>query len=226
MTDNDKDLRAGHRERLRQNFLDGKLAKYELLELLLSYAMPRKDVRPMARMLFKKFGGIYPILSATPTDLMTVAGVGKNIATFIKVVHQIMLEGYKCQLEEQGNILHSPEQLNNYCLLMLGSKHIEEAHVLYIDVAGRLLQDELHSTGSIDYTDIRTREIVKTALGLDAKFVVLVHNHPKPNSSFSSEDIAMTKKLKQALEIVGINLHDHYLVSGGIVYSLKETFLL
>ena len=102
MTDTTKDLRLGHRARLRQNFLDDNLAKYELLELLLSYAMPRKDVRPLARMLFKKFGGIYPILSASVQELMTVDGIGQNIATFIKVVHKILLEGYQCQMSQEG----------------------------------------------------------------------------------------------------------------------------
>lgn len=226
MTANTKDLRTGHRARLRQNFLDNNLAKYELLELLLSYAMPRKDVRPLARMLFKKFGGIYPILAADIKDLVMVDGVGENIALFIKVVHKILLEGYKCEMENDKIILHDREQLNNYCLLMLGGKHIEEVHVLYMDVAGRMLKDELHNTGSIDYTDISPREIIKTALALDAKFVILVHNHPKPNCGFSYEDEVMTKQLEHTLELVNITLHDHYLVSGGMVYSMKDSFLL
>ena len=221
-----QDLRIGHRERLRQNFLDGNLAKYELLELLLSYAMPRKDVRPLARMLFKKFGGIYPILSANIKDLMTVEGVGQNIATFIKVVQKVLLEGYQNEMQQESTILYNKEQLDNYCLLQLGGKDIEEAHVLYMDIAGRMLKDELHSTGSIDYTDLHIREIVKTALGLDAKFVILVHNHPKPRCNFSIEDTEMTKKIKQALELVNITLHDHYLVSGGTVYSMKAEFLI
>lgn len=217
-----QDLRAGHRERLRQNFLDGNLAKYELLELLLSYAMPRKDVRPLARTLFKKFGGIYPILSAEMKDLMSVDGVGQNIAIFIKVVQKVLLEGYKYQMEKDGTIFHNQEQLNNYCLLMLGGKPAEEVHVWYLDVAGRMLKDELHSTGSIDYSDIHVREIVQTALGLNARFVVLVHNHPKPNCSFSDDDVIISQTLKQALNLVGIGLYDHYLVSGGIVYSMKD----
>lgn len=226
MTDNNKDLCAGHRERLRQNFLDDKLAKYELLELLLSYAIPRKDVRPMARMLWKKFGGMYPILSASPADLMTVAGVGKNIATFIKVVQKIMLEGYKCEMENQNVILHTREQLDNYMLLMLGGKDVEESHVLYLDSDGRLQEDELHSNGDVDYTEIRIRQIVQKALALKSRFIVLVHNHPKPNCTFSQEDSDLTKKLKEALAFIQIILYDHYVVSGGIVYSMKEMMLL
>lgn len=226
MKDDKPDLHVGHRARLRQNFLDDNLAKYELLELLLSYAIPRKDVRPLARMLYKKFGGIYPILSAEIKDLMTVAGLGKNIAIFIKIVQKIMLEGYKCKLEKDATLFYNEEQFNNYCLLMLGGKHIEESHVLYLDVEGRLIEDELHSIGSIDYTDLRQREIVKKALDLDAKFVALVHNHPKPNCSFSEQDIAATQKLKQALDMVNIVLHDHYVVSGGIVYSMKKSYFL
>lgn len=223
--DNDLALRAGHRERLRQNFLDNNIAKYELLELLLSYAIPRHDVRPLSRLLYKKFGGIYPILSASVQELMNVPGVGKNVAIFIKVVQQIMLEGYKCKMSDV-TIFHSEEQFNNYCLLMLSEKHIEELHVLYLDTDGRLLEDELHSTGSLDYTELHNREIIKKAISLDAKFIVLVHNHPKPNSSFSSQDVEATKLLRDALHTVEIVLYDHYVVSGGIVYSMKRGHML
>ncbi len=217
----DLSLRAGHRERLRQNFLDDKLAKYETLELLLSYAIPRRDVRPLARMLYNKFGGMFPILSASIDDLCTVRGMGKNTAIFIKVVQKILLDGYECKFKDTP-ILHDYEQLCNYCKLMLGHKNIEEVHILYLDEEKRLMENQLHSTGTYNESSLYDVEIVKHAISIGAKAVAVVHNHPRPHTSFSAQDKAVTIKLKEKLNAVGIELVDHYVVSGDILYAMSE----
>lgn len=217
----DLSLRAGHRERLRQNFLDDKLAKYETLELLLSYAIPRRDVRPLARMLYNKFGGMYPILSASIDDLCKVRGMGRNTAIFIKVIQKILLDGYECKFQDT-NMLYDREQLCNFCKLMLGHKDIEEVHILYMDDMGRLLENQLHSTGTYDCSSLYDIEIVKHALYLGAKAVAVVHNHPRPNTSFSIQDKEVTVRLKAMLDAVGIKLVDHYVVSGDMLYSLSD----
>ncbi len=222
---NDLSLRSGHRERLRQNFLDGNLAKYETLELLLTYAIPRRDVRPLARMLYKKFGGMFPILSASIDDLCSVRGMGRNAAIFIKVVQKILLDGYESKMSEQ-RIFQDREQFNNFCRLELGGKPVEELHVIYMDEEGRLIEDQLHSVGSYNMSSVFDTEIVKHAIALNARSVALVHNHPRPNSSFSNQDITVTRKLESQLAALGIQLYDHFVVSGGIVYSLKELPLL
>lgn len=217
----DLSLCAGHRERLRQNFLDNKLAKYEVLELLLSYVIPRRDVRPLARMLYKKFGGMFQILSAPIEDLCMVRGMGRTTAIFIKVVQQIMLDGYESAMTKQ-QIFQNTEHFDNYCKLALGGKHIEELHVLYLSDIGCLLEDELHSVGTYDSSSVYTIEIVKHAIALNAKSVALVHNHPRPQTSFSEQDIAITLELQKQLNAVGIKLYDHFVVSGGILYSIKQ----
>lgn len=221
MTDKKEDLsfHTGHRERLRQNFLDDKLAKYETLELLLSYAIPRRDVRPLARMLYNKFGGMYPILSASIDDLSAVRGMGRNTAIFIKVVQKILLDGYECKFKD-SSILHDYEQLVNFCKLSLGRKDVEEVHVLYLDEVGRLLENQLHSTGTYNESSLYDIEIVKRAISLGAKKIILVHNHPRPNTSFSTQDQDATMHLKGILETVGINLVEHFVVSGGLVYEM------
>lgn len=219
----DISLRAGHRERLRQGFIEDKLTKYETLELLLSYAIPRRDVRPIARMLFKKFGGMYPILCASIEDLCHVRGMGRNTAIFIKVVHKILLDGYECKFQD-STILHNREQIVNYCQLHVGHKPIEEVHVLYLDDVGRLLEDELHSTGTYNESSVYQMEIVKHAISIGAKGVILVHNHPHQCISFSSEDCDVTNRLKTMLETVGIKLIEHFLVSGAILYDMFGTF--
>lgn len=223
--ESDLSLRAGHRERLRQNFLDGNLAKYEILELLLSYAIPRRDVRPLARMLFKKFGGMFPILSASIDDLCKIPGMGRNTAIFIKTIQQVMLEGYRSQARE-SNIFQTREHFENYCKLMLGGKSIEEMHVLYLDVDHRLIEDQLHSIGSNNDAAVYSTEIVKRAMILNARFVVLIHNHPRAQTSFSKEDNAVTQDVMQKLKIVGIELYDHFVVSGGILYSMRDYSLI
>ena len=225
MSDKKEDLsfHAGHRERLRQNFLDDKLAKYETLELVLSYAIPRRDVRPLARMLFNKFGGMYPILCASIDDLCRVRGMGRNTAIFIKVVHKILIDGYECKFKDSP-MLHSREQVANYCQLKVGHKGVEEVHVIYLDNVGRVLEHQLHGTGTYNEASIYEMEIVKHAIALGAAGVVLVHNHPKPMMSFSDADFAVTDMLKKKLETVGIKLLDHLLISGDIMYDMFNTF--
>ena len=218
-------LRAGHRDRLRQKFLDGELARYEIMELVLSYAIPRKDVRPIARMLYKKFGGTFPILCAPIEELEKIPGLGHNTAIFIKAMQQIIIDGYRSEAEEK-TIFYNKEQFNNYARIMLGGRPTEEMHVLYLDNNLHLLKDETHSTGTIDCTVLYNTEIVKNALGMDAKFVALVHNHPIPGLGFSKEDVELTKQLKNALLNVRIQFYDHFVVSGGIVYSMNDSFLL
>ncbi|MBO4582724.1 MAG: RadC family protein [Alphaproteobacteria bacterium] len=218
-------LRAGHRDRLRQKFLDGELATYEIMELILGYAIPRKDVRPIARMLYKKFGGTFPILCAPIEDLEKVPGLGHNTAIFIKAMQKILVDGYKSSAAEKP-IFHNMEQFYNYAHLMLGGKPTEEMHVLYLDKNLHLLKDELHSTGTVDCTVLYDKEVVKNALDMDAKFVALIHNHPIPGMGFSEADVDLTKQLKNALLNVRIQLYDHFVVSGGVMYSMKEQFLL
>ncbi|MBP5485847.1 MAG: RadC family protein [Alphaproteobacteria bacterium] len=218
-------LCAGHRDRLRQKFLDGELAKYEVLELVLSYAIPRKDVRPIARMLYHKFGGMFPILCAPIEDLEKIPGLGHNTAIFIKAIQKIMLDGYKSEAEEKP-MFHNREQFTNYAKLLLGGRPTEEMHVLYLDKNLHLLKDELHSKGTIDCTVLYDKEIVRNALDMDTKFIALIHNHPIPGLSFSEADVELTKQLINALLNVRIQFYDHFLVSGGIMYSMKDDFLL
>lgn len=221
----DLSFRSGHRERLRQKFLDDKLADYELLELLLSFAIPRRDVRPLARGLINKFGGVYQVITAPIESLNSFNGIGRNTAVFIKAIHKIMVAGYKSNLDNI-TIFHNEKILVNYCLLLMSGKTKEEIHILYLDGEMRLLADDLHSVGTVDWAAAYPREILKRALELNAKSIVMLHNHPASNTSFSTEDIDLTEKIKNLLATVDISVHDHYLVSGGIVYSARNLFLL
>ncbi|MBO7508726.1 MAG: RadC family protein [Alphaproteobacteria bacterium] len=221
----DSSLTAGHRERLRQKFLDGKLAKYEVLELLLSYAIPRRDVRPLSRRLYQKFGGMFPILSASIEKLCEVPGMGRNTAIFIKTVQQIILDGYRDELQQQP-IFHNMAQFENYCKLEIGGKNVEEMHIIHLDSDGRLLEDQLHCVGTLDETPLYAREVIKHAFEIGTKNIALLHNHPCKNVSFSTQDVDITKVFISQLNTVGIGFVDHYLVSGGILYSMKNLHIL
>lgn len=218
-------LQQGHRERLRKKFNDGQLAEYEILELLLTYAIPRRDVRNLSRQLYKKYGDIHHVISASKESLMANEGVKENVATFLKLIYKITTLGYKKTLDT-APIFHNYDILENYCKMMLSDKTIEEFHVFYLDNAYKLIVDELHSTGTIDWAAVYIREIAKKALRYDAKHIVLVHNHPSSYTSFSTQDIEITQEIVKALDCLDINLYDHLLVSGDIIYSARNMNLL
>lgn len=218
-------LQQGHRTRLRKKFLAGQLADYEILELLLTYAIPRRDVRMLARQLYKKYGNIHMVLSAPMEELIKNEGIKENTVTFFKLIHKIAEMDYKITFDTQP-IFHDHQKLENYCKLLLADKKIEEFHVFYLDSKYKLLEDELHSSGTIDWAAVYIREIIKKALDLNAQSVVLLHNHPSACTSFSSQDIEITQELENSLARLGINIYDHLLVSGDIVYSARNMHFL
>ena len=225
MPDKDENFYAGHRDRLRAKFLDGQLADYEKLELLLTYAIPRRDVRPLARSLVKQFGGVYQVLSASVDDLMAVKGIGNNTAVFIKLVQQMMTINYRGQLKETP-IFHNETILHNYCRIIVAGKIVEELHILYLDSNLKLVADEIHSTGTVDSSAVYPREIARRALELNARSIVMVHNHPTSNNSFSRDDIEITTLVRSVLAGLNIELYDHFVVSGDIVYSARQMHLI
>ncbi|MBO7067013.1 MAG: RadC family protein [Alphaproteobacteria bacterium] len=225
MPDKDENFYAGHRDRLRAKFLDGQLADYEKLELLLAYAIPRRDVRPLARSLVKQFGGVYQVLSASIDDLTAVKGIGNNTAVFIKLVQQMMTINYRGQLKETP-IFHNETILHNYCRIIVAGKTVEELHILYLDSNLRLVVDEIHSTGTIDSSAVYPREIARRALELNARSIVMVHNHPTSNNSFSRDDIEITTLVQSVLAGLSIELYDHFVVSNDIVYSARQMHLI
>lgn len=219
------DFHTGHRNRLRQKFLDDKLADYELLELMLGYVIPRRDVRPLARGLIKQFGGINQILTAPLDDLIAFPGMGRNTAIFFKVINHIMIIGYAEKLKERP-VFHNEQILTNYCRAVLSGKTVEEFHVLYLDDEMRLVADDVHTRGTSDESAVYQREILKRALVLNTSCIVMLHNHPTPGRSFSTDDVNTTLAVEKFLGAVGVRLYDHYVVSGGIVYSMRGMHLL
>ncbi|MBR0212239.1 MAG: RadC family protein [Alphaproteobacteria bacterium] len=218
-------LQQGHRERLRKKFLEGQLAEYEILELLLTYVIPRRDVRTLARQLYKKYGNIHKLMAAPFESLIENEGIKENSAVFFKLIYYLMQLEYKVAFDDRP-IFHNYEKLENYCKLLMSEKTIEEFHVFYLDARYKLIKDELHSSGTVNWAAVYVREIVKKALDLNASSVVLLHNHPSGYTSFSTQDMEITQELENALEKLNINLYDHLLVSGEIIYSARNMHLL
>lgn len=223
MADTDLLFHSGHRTRLKEKLLQGKLTGYELLELLLTYAIPRRDVRPLARSLVEKFGGVYFVLRASYEDLISVSGVGHSAAVIIKLAYELISISY-AERAQSGTYLADGKFVRDYCRNLVSCKVVEEFHVLYLGNDSRLLLDETHSRGTIDESAVYPREISRKALQLNAIGVILVHNHPISDNSFSHADADLTSLIEERLNSFGISLVDHFLVtSNGIVHSLRAT---
>ncbi|MCL2890243.1 MAG: DNA repair protein RadC, partial [Alphaproteobacteria bacterium] len=221
MTEKDLSYVNGHRERLRQKFLETRLVDYELMELLLMYAIPRVDVKPIVKNLLKEFGTVTNILCQPIEELTRVHGVGQNTAIFLKALMDVTKREHAAPLRDNP-VFYEPSILENYAKIMFAGKMVEEFHVLYLDGKYKLLRDDVHSSGTIDWAAIYPREVVRIALNVNASAVILMHNHPSGNANFSTDDMKVTRELQSALNVVGIQLYDHILVAGGIVFSAKN----
>jgi DNA repair protein RadC len=203
-----------------------KESKAELVELLLIYGIPRKDVKPLAYDLLKKFGDILGVVSAPKEALCAVPKMTKDAAILLKLVNKITLLRYERRLSDSP-ILNDDKRLYDYCGLLLMSKKQEEFHALFLDKNQRLLQDYVHAAGLAEKVDVSPQAIVRRAIEAHAKFAILAHNHPDSNDCFSQQDADVTTKIKSMLGPVGVELLDHILICGlGDMYSAKALHLL
>lgn len=218
----------GHRERLRKRFLetsgDG-IPDYELLELLLFTAIPRRDVKPLAKELIKHFGSFSSVLAAEPKALMDINGVSENTVALLKAVyvagHRLLRE----ELEEKP-VLSSWQSLLDYCHAAMAHENKEQFRILFLNKKNKLLKDEVQQTGTIDHTPVYPREVVKRALEIGATAIILVHNHPSGDPSPSNADIEMTKAIVEALKTIDVVVHDHIIISSSGHASFKSMHLL
>jgi len=218
----------GHRRRLRERFLKGgadALADYELLELLLFLALPRRDAKPIAKALLARFGGFAETISAEPAQLAEVAGVGESAIAALKTVQAAAL----CLMRERAMtepVLGNWEAVLAYCRASMAYRATEQFRVLFLNRKNALLADEVQQQGTVDHAPVYPREVVKRALELEASAIILVHNHPSGDPEPSRDDVAMTRAVKDAAERLGIALHDHVIVARGGFTSFRAAGLL
>lgn len=219
---------AGHRKRLRERFLragENALADYELLEIILFSARPIGDVKPMAKALLASFGSFAKVMHAPPLELMRVDGVNEAAVVAIKVAKAAAERLLKEEVASKP-VIKSWTQLLDYCRLHLGHNMNEEFHVLFLNHKLELILDERQQKGTINHTPVYPREVVRRALELGASSMILVHNHPSGDVSPSKADVEVTKEIIAAAKSLGIEVHDHLIISATKHYSFKAKGLM
>ncbi|SCZ11383.1 DNA repair protein RadC [Microvirga guangxiensis] len=218
----------GHRDRLRARFTEvggDALPDYELLELLLFRSIPRRDVKPLAKDLIKRFGTFAEVLAASPSRLLEVDGVSERVVTDLKIVEASARRLAKGEVAKRP-VLSSWTSVLDYCRTAMAFMDKEQFRLLFLDKRNALIADEVQQSGTVDHTPVYPREVVKRALELSASALILVHNHPSGDPAPSSADIKMTKEIIDAAKPLGITVHDHIIVGREGHASLKGLRLI
>lgn len=218
---------AGHRARLRRRLLDApdSLADYEIVEYLLALAIPRRDTKPLARLLLREFGGLGPLLSASPDALLRVPGAGEGAIAALRIAGLAARRLLKAQASAQP-VLSSWQALLDYLQADMAHIGIERVRVLHLNLRNMLIRDELVSEGSIDSAPVHVREVVKRAMELGSASIILVHNHPSGDPSPSRQDIALTRQIIEAGRPLGVAVHDHVIIGAKGHVSLRAQGLI
>jgi DNA repair protein RadC len=218
----------GHRERLRQRFREGgqeAMPEYELLELLLFNAIPRIDVKPLAKRLLATFGDLNGVVAASERRLLQVEGATERVHLQLKVAEAFAHRMARARVLDRC-MISSWEDLLSYCKTVMAHRETEQVRVLYLDRKNVLIADEAQGEGTVDHVPVYPREIVRRALELNASAVILVHNHPSGDPNPSDEDVAMTARIEEACRAVGIAVHDHLVIGKDRDASLRAMGLM
>ena len=218
----------GHRERLRERFRKGgaeALADYELLELILFRAMPRRDVKPLAKALIARFGSFAEVVSARPERLAEIEGLGEAAIVEIRIVEAAARRLAKSSIERRPS-MSSFAAVVDYCRTAMAFLDHEEFRILFLDKKNFLIADEVQGVGTVDHAPVYPREIMRRALELGASALILVHNHPSGDPEPSTEDIYLTHQIIAVGKSLKIVVHDHLIVGKHGHASLKGMRLI
>ncbi len=219
---------SGHRGRLRQRLLEGgdaALADHEVIEYLLMTAIPRSDVKPLARVLLQRFGSLAGVFNADPRALMQVSGVKETAAAALRIAGVSARRLAQAAVREEP-ILSSWDALIDYLHIDMAHLTHERVRVLYLNLQNRLMLDQIVSDGTLDESAIYTREIVAKAMAIGAAAIILVHNHPSGSPKPSRADIQVTQKIIEACRHLNITVHDHVIIGREGHVSLKTQGLI
>jgi DNA repair protein RadC len=214
---------ADHRQRLRARFLDGgaaALPDYELLELVLFRAIPRRDVKPLARALLDRFGDFNRVLSAPRERLRDISGVGDAVITELKIVEAAAHRMARSRILQQ-HVVSSWDALLDYCHTTMAHRETEQFRILFLDRKNTVIADEEQAKGTVDHVPVYPREVAKRALELNASALILVHNHPSGDPTPSHADISMTEQINAACNALGLTLHDHLIIGKSVELSFR-----
>lgn len=207
-------LHTGHRERLRDRFTKGgadAMPDYELLELVLFRAIPRRDTKDLAKRMLARFGSFAEVINAPGERLREIDGVGASVVTELKLIRAAAMRLLKAEIVERP-ALSSWSQVLAYLSAAQAYERRELFRILFLDKKNKLIADEVQGHGTVDHTPVYVREVVKRALELSASAIILVHNHPSGDPTPSRADIDMTKLIVETARPLGITVHDHVIV--------------
>jgi DNA repair protein RadC len=217
-----------HRKRLRERFLKAGaegLHDYELLELLLTYAIPRLDVKPRAKALMKRFESLNGVLDASQEELQVIKGLGPSSAILIRLIKELFA-AYLAERMEGKDVLSSPGAVQEFVRVKLAGLPHEAFMVIYLNVKNRVIDHEILQEGTVDRAIVYPREIIKAALTHKAAGLILSHNHPSGEPDPSQEDRHLTRSVIEAARTVEIKVLDHLIVGKNGYFSFQENRLL
>lgn len=218
----------GHRARLRERFLGGgsdALPDYELLELMLFDAIPRIDVKPLAKRLLARFGDIARVVAATEAQILSVDGATPRVFLQLRIVEAFAQRLGRARLKEEP-VLASWDALVDYCRTAMGFRQTEAFRVLFLDRKNRLVADEELGQGTVGHVPVYPREVARRALEVNASAIILVHNHPSGDPEPSEEDVVMTDAVVRACAALDIPVHDHIVIGAAGEASLRSLGLM
>jgi len=215
---------ADHRKRLRERFDQGGAAAmpdYELLELVLFRAIPRQDVKPLARGLLDAFGDFNRVVSAPAERIAAMPGAGPAVVQELKIVEAAAQRMARARVIQRP-VISSWDAVLDYCHTTMAHRETESFRVLYLDRKNVLIADEEQGSGTVDHVPVYPREVLKRALLLNASALILVHNHPSGDPTPSDADVAMTKQIETGAEALGLRLHDHLIIGKSRELSFRS----
>jgi len=216
----------GHRQRLRERFMaNAHLADYEFLELLLGYAIPRKDVKPVAKELLKRFSTLNGVMDASLDELIQVPDIGTTSAVLIKVVRKMGTLYLREKAREKVQI-SCTEELINYCRSLFGGVKDEQFCVIYLTPQNRIIDMEVVAEGIVNQAVVYPRKVLEGALQKKASAIILVHNHPSGYLEPSPADIQLTNSITKSASMLNISVHDHLIVGNSGAFSFREEGLM
>lgn len=222
MADKVKSIHAGHRERIRERLRTaglGAFSEHEVLELLLTYAIPRVDVNPLAHDLIETFGSLNDVLNADESELLQVKGMGKNAALLLTMMPQLMRR-YEMGMQRERSVILTLADAKRYCAPLFIGAGEEQIYMICLDQAGHVLHRTLLHKGTVDQVMLHPRTVVQTALRHHAHAVILTHNHPSAVAEPSQADLDVTQRIGAALYMIGIKLADHLIFAGTSAFSI------
>jgi len=225
---NDKPDYLEHRRRLRERFLNAgvdALHDYESIELLLTYAIPRLDVKPVAKALMKRFGSLNAVLDASQDELESVRGVGSASAILIRLIKHLFAAYLEERLEGK-DILSSPAAVVDFARVRLAGLPHEAFMVIYLNVKNRVIDHEVLQEGTVDRAIVYPRQIIKEALTHKAAGLILSHNHPSGDPDPSQEDKHLTRAVIEAARTIELRVLDHIIVGKDGYFSFQENRML